>query len=176
MNDEARERLRAALNALTPPAGSLSVPDLPHRQNSDRWREAVAVGTAFLLALAVVGSLIWFRTHTAARTPASPSGSVPASAAPHTATPSPAATIPVAVVPPPSSAPAATPRCHTGDLAATLRALSPGAGQRYAALVLTNSSGHACQVYGYVGMLLLDVSHQPVPTNVVRSSPPGPRW
>ena len=175
MNDQARERLRAALNALTPPAGSLPVPDLPQRATPDRWREALAVGTACLLALAVVGSMIWFRSQTPARSPASPPMQLPASAAPHTVTPSPAATTPVAVVPPPSSAPVVTPRCHTGDVSATLRALSSGAGQRYAALVLTNSSGHLCQVYGYVGMLLLDGNRQPLPTNVVRSAPPAPQ-
>jgi len=172
MNDQSRERLRAALNALTPPADSLRVPDLPNRPNPDRWREAAAVGTACLLALAVVGSMIWFRTHAAARTPASPSTPVPASAAP---TPAPATPTPVAVVPAPPSAPTATPRCHTGDLSATLRALGAGAGQRYAALVLTNSSGHACEVYGYVGMLLLDGNRQPVPTNVVRRASPAPQ-
>jgi uncharacterized protein DUF4232/predicted metal-binding integral membrane protein DUF2182 len=80
---------------------------------------------------------------------------------------------------PSAPAPAAAPgagvptRCQTGDVSATLTQGSPGAGQRYAALTLTNRSGHACQVYGYVGMLLLDAGGQPLPTSVGRT-PPSP--
>jgi hypothetical protein len=69
---------------------------------------------------------------------------------------------------------AGTPRCHTGDLSAAVRGLDPGAGQRHAVLVLTNRSGHACGAYGYVGMQLVDGAGAPVPTNIVRASPPSP--
>ncbi len=172
MNDRAKDRLRVALNALTPPAHSLAVPELPDRPSPDRWREAVAVATACLLALTVAGSMIWFRSHASTRTPASPSAPVPSAVAPPAPTPTPAAVVPP---PPPSPAPTATPRCHTGDLAATIRALNSGAGQRYAALVLTNASGHPCQVYGYVGMLLLDGNRQSLPTDVVRNASPAPQ-
>jgi len=54
------------------------------------------------------------------------------------------------------------------------RGLSPGAGQRYAALVLTNRSGHPCQTFGYVGMQLLDSAGRPAPTRVTRARPPAP--
>jgi len=59
-------------------------------------------------------------------------------------------------------------RCHTSGLSANLHYLSPGAGQRYAALVLTNSSGSTCRIYGYPGLQLLDGAHHALPTTVVR--------
>lgn len=73
------------------------------------------------------------------------------------------------------ASPAGPGRCHTAGLAVTVRDLSPGAGQRYAALVLTNRSGADCTSYGYVGMQLLDANRRPVPTNLVRDRTPAPR-
>jgi hypothetical protein len=60
------------------------------------------------------------------------------------------------------------PRCRTSQLSAQLVAGSPGAGQRYATLVLTNTSRRTCRVFGYEGMQLLDGAGHNVPTNVVR--------
>ncbi|MEV7969251.1 DUF4232 domain-containing protein [Sphaerisporangium sp. NPDC088356] len=51
---------------------------------------------------------------------------------------------------------AAARRCHTGSLAARVGAVGPGAGQRYAPLVLTNTSAKTCWVYGYVGLIMID--------------------
>jgi hypothetical protein len=67
------------------------------------------------------------------------------------------------------------PRCHTADLAATLRRGSPGAGQRYATLVLRNRSAHRCTVFGYVGAQLVGVSGRPLPTRIVRDRTRVPR-
>lgn len=65
-------------------------------------------------------------------------------------------------------------RCHTADLSASLVPGSPGAGQRYATIVLTNTSSATCNVYGYGGVGLVDASGAPLPTQQVRVSPPGP--
>jgi hypothetical protein len=92
-------------------------------------------------------------------------GSTPTSPAPTRATaPKPAATTPTG-----------PDRCHTADLRAALHQLDSAAGQRYAALVLTNRSTRACRVYGYGGVQLLDAARRPVPTMQVRDPLAPPR-
>jgi Protein of unknown function (DUF4232) len=59
-------------------------------------------------------------------------------------------------------------RCHTSMLSAHIVMGQPGAGQRYAELVLTNTSGSTCRIYGYPGLQLLVVSGAHVTTAVVR--------
>jgi ABC-type transport system substrate-binding protein len=61
-----------------------------------------------------------------------------------------------------------TSRCHTSMLSAHVTMGNPGAGQRYAFLVLTNTSTTTCRVYGFPGMQLLSASGGNIPTNVVR--------
>jgi len=61
-----------------------------------------------------------------------------------------------------------TPACSTADLKAEIEQGSPGAGQRYGMLVLTNDSHHSCHTYGYVGMQLLNADGGALPTNAVR--------
>jgi hypothetical protein len=63
---------------------------------------------------------------------------------------------------------AAMPACRVSDLSARLVPGSPGAGQRYATLELTNRSRHTCHTYGYVGMLLLSSHGRALATDVVR--------
>ncbi|MDL4813636.1 DUF4232 domain-containing protein [Actinomadura opuntiae] len=75
----------------------------------------------------------------------------------------------------PSAPSQASGRCHTGDLKARISTAGPAAGQRYAFLTLTNTSGATCFVHGYVGMLLLSASDHPIPTRVERLSPPAPQ-
>jgi hypothetical protein len=65
-------------------------------------------------------------------------------------------------------------RCHTSQVSVSFRPGEPGAGQRYATLVLTNHS-KTCSVYGYVGMQLLNAQRLPLPTNVVRNRTQPPR-
>jgi hypothetical protein len=67
-----------------------------------------------------------------------------------------------------------TPQCSTADLSAQLKAGSPGAGQRYATVVLTNTSGRTCTVYGYGGLGLLGAPRQGVPTDLRRVPSPAP--
>jgi hypothetical protein len=62
----------------------------------------------------------------------------------------------------------ATSRCHTSMLAAHVSPGQPGAGQRYAGLVLTNTSGTRCQLYGYPGLQLVTATGARVPTAVER--------
>ncbi|MFG1827484.1 DUF4232 domain-containing protein [Microbispora bryophytorum] len=54
------------------------------------------------------------------------------------------------------SAGAASQRCRTTGLRARVGRQDPGAGNRYAPLVLTNTSGKTCWVYGFVGLVLID--------------------
>jgi hypothetical protein len=168
MNADPRDRLRAAfrrtygerhdrpgledrvLSAVT-----------ERRMRTDRHWQPVALVTALALVLAVlaVGTLLSLGR-------ASRQGPAPGSSQASTATPASSAS------PSPTATPAGTPRCHTADLNASMRALSPAAGQRYAALDLTNASGRACQVYGYVGLQLLDAARRPMPTTAEWGAPP----
>jgi hypothetical protein len=65
-------------------------------------------------------------------------------------------------------------QCSTADLAAQLTAGSPGAGQRYATIVLTNTGGRSCTVGGYGGLALLGGPGQGVPTDLRRNPSPAP--
>ena len=73
---------------------------------------------------------------------------------------------------PASGATGAPVQCATADLAAQLKAGSPGAGQRYATIVLTNTGGRTCYVQGYGGMALLGSPGQGVPTDLRRNASP----
>lgn len=68
----------------------------------------------------------------------------------------------------------ATPQCSTSDLSTQLKAGSPGAGQRFATVVLTNVSGRTCTVGGYGGVGLLGAPRQGVPTDLRRVASPAP--
>lgn len=65
-------------------------------------------------------------------------------------------------------------RCHSSMLTGSLRPGSPGAGQRYADLVLRNQSSQPCTIYGYSGLQLVDSTGHLLPTTVTRSNP-GPQ-
>ncbi|CAL9664181.1 DUF4232 domain-containing protein [Streptomyces sp. enrichment culture] len=59
----------------------------------------------------------------------------------------------------PASASARTDgRCHTSELRVAVGRVDPGAGQRNFPLVLTNTSGRTCTVYGYPGAAFVDAS------------------
>ncbi|WP_433467219.1 DUF4232 domain-containing protein [Spirillospora sp. CA-128828] len=66
---------------------------------------------------------------------------------------------------------AARPRCTTGMLKASLTDLGAAAGNRYATLVLTNTSGKHCTTGGWSGLQLAN-SAGAVPTKVVREGTP----
>jgi hypothetical protein len=67
-----------------------------------------------------------------------------------------------------------TPACTTADLSARLLPGSPGAGQRYATVVLTDTGGRTCTVTGYGGLALLGAPGQGVPTDLRRVASPAP--
>jgi len=67
-----------------------------------------------------------------------------------------------------------TPQCSTAMLDAQLKAGSPGAGQRFATVVLTNVGGQTCTVAGYGGLGLLGLPRQGVPTDLRREPSPAP--
>jgi hypothetical protein len=77
-------------------------------------------------------------------------------------------------VAPASGATGAPPQCSTADLSAQLKGGGAGAGQRYATIVLTNTSGRTCTVHGYGGMALLGAPGQGVPTDLRRNASPAP--
>lgn len=66
-------------------------------------------------------------------------------------------------------------RCAPSMLSGRLVAGSPGAGQRYATLIVTNSSHANCTLYGYSGLQLTDSDGKPLPTQLVRAANPAPR-
>ncbi|GAB2734706.1 hypothetical protein GCM10027174_04470 [Salinifilum aidingensis] len=66
-------------------------------------------------------------------------------------------------------------RCHTSMLSGELRPSGAGAGQRYAELTLTNTSGETCNLYGYGGLELVGEHGQALPTRVERTGDPEPR-
>jgi hypothetical protein len=74
----------------------------------------------------------------------------------------------------PAASAAGSPECRTVDVGATLKPGSPGAGQRYATVVLTNTSGHTCTITGYGGLALLGAPAQGVPTDLRRVPSPAP--
>jgi hypothetical protein len=63
---------------------------------------------------------------------------------------------------------AAAPWCRTDDLSASVRPLNSAAGNRYAALVLTNDSDSACRTRGWTGLQLVKENGANIPTQVVR--------
>ncbi|MBD2893364.1 hypothetical protein amrb99_22850 [Actinomadura sp. RB99] len=108
-------------------------------------------------------------TPTRTTAPLPPATSPPTSSQPSSA--------PTASTPPgtPGAAGGGSGRCRTDGLKVRISTAGPAAGQRFAFLTLTNTSGSACRVRGYVGMLLLTASDHPIPTNLERLSPPGPQ-
>jgi hypothetical protein len=75
---------------------------------------------------------------------------------------------------PAAGATTAAAQCSTADLSGQLKPGSPGAGQRYATVVLTNTSGRTCTVGGYGGLALLGAPRQGVPTDLRRVTSPAP--
>ena len=75
--------------------------------------------------------------------------------------------------PPATASTASGTRCRAGDLSAALIARDSAAGNRYATLVLTNTSRRTCTVFGYGGLQLADASRHPIPT-IQRRDPMHP--
>jgi len=97
-------------------------------------------------------------------------GSAAASPTPP-ASPTPAPPSPTAAPPPPTGAPAGTGRCLAPGLRLDAGDIGAAAGNRYLSISFTNTSGSACWLYGFPGMLMLDASGRAMPTRVVRAGP-----
>lgn len=136
----------------------LDVQMKPTRLGTAR-RLPLAAGFALLLAAAGCGG------GTTTPTAGGASSTAPAPSAAPTSSTGPAT----------PGTPAGPGRCHTADLTAHLRPLDSAAGQRYAAVQLTNRSASTCRVFGYGGVQLLDANHQPLPTRQVRDPLAPPR-
>lgn len=76
--------------------------------------------------------------------------------------------------PAPSGTESAT-KCTAPDLRGTVRPQDAAAGNRYAELVVTNTSAAACTLYGYGGLQFVDGNGKPTPTDLTREPDPGPR-
>lgn len=111
-----------------------------------------------------------------APTGSAPTGSSPSSSpAPTTSAPGSGSAAPTPGATPSRGTPADAStgaRCHTSDLSASLSPQDAAAGNRYASLVLTNTSATTCRVYGYGGIKL--VGDKPIPSRQHRdpSTPP----
>jgi Protein of unknown function (DUF4232) len=68
----------------------------------------------------------------------------------------------------------ATARCSAATLSGEITASDAGAGNRYAKLVVTNTSKAPCTLYGYGGLQLIDAAGRSAPTNLSRRPDPGP--
>lgn len=65
---------------------------------------------------------------------------------------------------------AATDRCHTADLRASIGANDPGAGQENFPVVLTNRSSRTCTVYGFPGLAFVNSAGQQVTVDPERET------
>ncbi|HXM58648.1 MAG TPA: DUF4232 domain-containing protein [Candidatus Dormibacteraeota bacterium] len=83
-------------------------------------------------------------------------------------------TPPAASATPPAPSPTVAPRpgverCHVGALSiARTAGDAASGGLRVDTFLVTNTGQSACSLYGYVGMLMLGLAGQAMPTNVVR--------
>jgi hypothetical protein len=67
-----------------------------------------------------------------------------------------------------STASATAPRCHTGDLSTRVVGVGAALGHVGVVIAFRNSSGHACRVYGYPGLQMLDSNQRAMATHVHR--------
>ncbi|WP_018548628.1 DUF4232 domain-containing protein [Streptomyces sp. LaPpAH-108] len=70
----------------------------------------------------------------------------------------------------PGAEPAASSRCHTSELRASVGRNDPGAGQENFPVVLTNKSSRTCTVHGYPGTAFVDASGRQLGPDPKRSS------
>nr|WP_042190588.1 DUF4232 domain-containing protein [Kibdelosporangium sp. MJ126-NF4]CEL19453.1 lipoprotein [Kibdelosporangium sp. MJ126-NF4]CTQ94749.1 lipoprotein [Kibdelosporangium sp. MJ126-NF4] len=97
-------------------------------------------------------------------------------------------TVTVTQTPPPSAPPTSTTperpdsvvrstqvaRCGPTALKGEISSGDAAAGNRYAKLVVTNTSSKACTLYGYGGLQLTGANGSPTPTKLTRKPDPAP--
>jgi hypothetical protein len=134
---------------------------------------SVKLATAFAVAAAALLAGGCAAAGATAQEPARPGATA---AVPDPATPGAPATpgtAPGAGTPVPSRQ--AAQRCHTSDLTGHVEGVDGGAGQRYAALGLTNRTSTSCTVKGYPGLQLVDTQGSARPTTVRRDTAVTPK-
>lgn len=182
-HDEFEDWLRDSVQPLPPPPGTYE--QVRRRARRRRLAKALSVGAVAVVVVAG-GAFVPRMIRTGLPQPVNPatSSAHPVPTPLRTAPPS---HPPIPHTPPPASSgaptggeitstpghskPPAVERCHTGDLSAHLTASGAGAGQRYAGLVLTNTSSRTCTLYGYVGVALTGPD-APANTNLIRDDGP----
>ena len=184
--DEFADWPRGHVEPLPPPPGTY---ERVRRQARHR-RLAKALGVGAAAAVVVAGGVFVPRMINAGR-PQTVEPAATHTTAQRGATPRPSSSPDQSSeAPPPSSRPThthpghhpatrssgrtATPgsaRCHTDDLAVHLTGSDAGAGQRYAGVVLTNTSSRPCTMYGYIGIGLTG-RNGPMPSNLIRDGGP----
>src|SRR3954470_1247271 len=147
-------------------------------------RASVRTAAVLVAVLSVGGCSFQASLHgvadvsSSSRPSASASGTTGGGSPAASATPTGSATstgrLPSAPVGSTSGTPAGPGRCRTADLSARLVPGSPGAGQRYATLVLTNRGGSPCTAFGFGGVGLVAPGGTPLPTRQVRLRDPAP--
>ncbi|MGZ4641583.1 MAG: DUF4232 domain-containing protein [Blastococcus sp.] len=144
---------------------------------STRARQA-AVLIALVLTVPAVGGCSFRGSVTGAQssTPATTAGSAttsgPSGTPGPTATPTTGGGSPTTA--PAGGSPGTVDRCHTSELTGSLVPGSPGAGQRYATLVLRDTGGQRCTIHGYGGLGLVGADGHALPTTQVRAPSPAP--
>lgn len=154
----------------------------PRRRGNLGLRTAQVAGAA--LAAVLLSSCGQDGARLGAPVPGAGAGTVPQAPAPEASSPETAGSqntsaaasesAPAAATSKVAPKPAASQRCHTSMLSASVQASDAGAGQRYAELVLTNSSRETCNLYGYGGLQLIGADGRPLPTDLKRDPNPGP--
>lgn len=182
-HDEFEDWLRDSVAPLPPPPGTYE--QVRRRARRRRLSKAVSVGAAAVVVVAG-GAFVPHMIRTGLPQPVgpaitsshpfrTPARSAPPSRPPIPHTPPPASsgkpTGGEVTSTPGRSTPPAVERCHTGDLSAHLTVPGAGAGQRYAGLVLTNTSSRPCTLYGYVGVALTGPD-APSHTKLIRDDGP----
>lgn len=73
-----------------------------------------------------------------------------------------------------SSPPNQDNRCTSSALAGSVESMDAAAGTRYVTLVVRNISKQKCTLWGFGGLVLLNLKKQPMPTNTARDLDPQP--
>ena len=148
--------------------------------SSARGARTLLPAALLLTACSFSGSVTAAQSHrsgaagsTVTSSPGASAGPTTSSAGSATSRSSSAAAGSTGTTPPAGSSVPATSRCHTGELTGSLVAGSPGAGQRYATLVLRNAGRRTCTVHGYGGLGLAGSGGRALPTSQVRAGGPA---
>ncbi len=127
-------------------------------------RRACVAACAAVASIAVLGAC-------GTATKSTGDGAPPPGTTPPSSPPASASTV---TSPPAEGTASAGVKCTAADLEGSVAPSDAAAGNRYADLVVTNTSGDPCTLYGYGGLELTGADGEPLPTELTRSLPPKP--